>query len=306
MVPRLPPLRWYARRARRTFKHGPRAAYYSQVVRPRILYTRPVENTHDARCEIHTLTSQQDWLNLIWALKSFYTASGRRYALCIHDDGTLDATASATLRTHFPAARFIPRAEADVRLAEVLAGFPRLLELRNSNLLAPKIFDFVAFLESERMALLDSDLLFFSEPTAYLECVENHSFRKNVFTTDLQSAYTVDPDVVRERAGFKLRPNINTGFGLVQAASVRWEWLDEFVALPGVSTGHHWRIEQTLYALCSSRYGVELLPADYSLYLGRGIGRRPFRHYVGRIRHLMYLEGMAQLSRQGFLRALED
>ena len=31
-----------------------------------------------------------DWLNLLWTLKSFYLVSGRRYRLCIHEDGTLD------------------------------------------------------------------------------------------------------------------------------------------------------------------------------------------------------------------------
>jgi hypothetical protein len=32
-------------------------------------------------CKLHT--SKNDWLNLVWTLKSFYISSGRRYALCI-------------------------------------------------------------------------------------------------------------------------------------------------------------------------------------------------------------------------------
>jgi hypothetical protein len=46
-----------------------------------------------------------------------------------------------------------------------------------------------------------------------------------------------------------------------------------------------------------------LLPAEYTLSFEPGINGRPFRHYVGGIRHLMYSEGMAQLARQGLLRA---
>ena len=80
-------------RFRVKYGHGLRVAYYRDVVRPRILQTPPVEGLDDRRCEIHVLTSQQDWLNLIWALKSFYAASGRKYELCIHDDGSLEQSA---------------------------------------------------------------------------------------------------------------------------------------------------------------------------------------------------------------------
>ena len=74
-----------------------------------------------------------------------------------------------------------------------------------------------------------------------------------------------------------------------------------FSRFPGILAGHFWRIEQTLFALCSSRYGVELLPEEYTLRLEPGLGGRCFRHYVGEIRHLMYCEGVAQLAKDGFL-----
>lgn len=287
---------------RHKFGHGLGTAYYRDVVRPRILKTAPVENTTDSRCEIHVLTSAQDWLNLVWTLKSFYAVSGRSYALCIHEDGTLDETACRVLRQHFPAARLILRSEADAKLAEILRDYPRCLKFRNTNLLAPKVFDFIAYLQSDRMGLFDSDLLFFREPTAYLQRVEDASYRKNTFNADCgASAYTVEPDVVRNHLGFELHPMINSGLGLIHLDSMRWDWVEEFLALPGILDGHFWRIEQTIYALCSSRYGVELLPDEYMLYLSCGIGSRPFRHYVGRIRHLMYSEGMRSLSRLGLL-----
>ena len=74
---------------RQSLRHGLRVAYWRDVVRPRILQTRPVTGTTDGTCEIHALTSADDWLNLIWALKSFYHASSRNYRLCIHEDGSL-------------------------------------------------------------------------------------------------------------------------------------------------------------------------------------------------------------------------
>jgi hypothetical protein len=286
---------------RQTFGHGLRVAYWRDIIRPRIMRTQPIGDTTDKACEIHVLTSGEDWLNLVWALKSFYWASKRRYALCIHGDCTLQPEQANVLRRHFPHARVIERRVADQRIRADLARFPRSLEFRLTNVLAPKVFDFPAYLESDRMLLLDSDVLFFSEPTALLRAAEDTTSRHNCFNADIGSAYTVEPDVVSRLAGFELKPLINSGIGHIHRASLNFEWVEEFLQLPGILEGHFWRIEQTLYALCSSRFGVQLLPDEYRVRLDKGIGEAPCRHYVGAIRHLMYSEGMRQLVRLGFL-----
>jgi len=167
-----------------------------------------------------------DWLNLLWALKSFYVASARRYALCIHEDGSLGWAELAALAKHFPTARIIPRAEADAKLAEVLRSFPRSLSFRNTNLLAPKLFDFIAYLNSDRMGLFDSDLLFFAEPKIYLQRVEDPAYRRNTFNADNDDAYTVQPEAVRARIGHQLLPRVNSGLGLVHRDWIRWYWTE--------------------------------------------------------------------------------
>ena len=86
---------------------------------------------------------------------------------------------------------------------------------------------------------------------------------------------------------------------------MKLDCIEEFHALPDI-VGHFWRIEQTLFALCSSRFGVELLPSEYDVHLEGGINGSPSRHYVGAIRHKMYGEGIKQLVKQGFLEALES
>jgi hypothetical protein len=278
-------------RFRQKFQYGLRVAYWRDVVRPRILRTSPIRETDNATCEIHVLTSNADWLNLIWALKSFYWASGRRYALCIHDDGTLQPSDVAILKSHFPKARLIERKAADQRVHEALADHPRCWQFRQTNLLAPKVFDFPVYLESKRMLLLDSDVLFFSEPKALLDVIENADYAKNCFNSDISSSYTVEPE-------------INSGLALIHGSSLRFDWIEEFLQMPGILQGHFWRIEQTLYALCSSKFGVELLPSEYSVRLGPCNLSLPCRHYVGAIRHLMYGEGIRHLVKVGMLKAL--
>jgi hypothetical protein len=287
-------------RCRQKLCHGLRVAYYRDRVRPRILHTPPVRETSDSSCEIHVLTSADDWLNLVWTLKSFYRVSPRLYALCIHDDGTLPAEARDTLRRHFPDARIIDRPQADARMEETLKDSPRCRALRASNTLAVKVLDFAAYLQSPRMLLLDSDVLFFASPKELLRRIDDPGYCKNTVNRDIASAYTIDSAAARRHCGVEMIDRFNSGLGLLHRDSLCLEWIEEFFGIPGI-VGHFWRIEQTLFALCSSRFGVELLPPEYDVYLSRGLAGRPSRHYVGAIRHLMYGEGIARLARQGIL-----
>lgn len=285
------------------YQHGLQTAYYRDNVRYRILKTQPILNTTDKTCEIHVFTCSQDWLNLIWTLKTFYYYSKRHYALCIHDDGTLTESDRLTLQEHFPQARIIERPSADAHVFSALQAYPYCLEFRKTNHLSPKVFDFAAYLESNRMLLLDSDILFFQEPTTLLERIEDPKYCLNSVNGDTASAYTVDPSMVQEKCDFELIERFNSGLGLIHKASINLNWIEEFLMLPGI-IGHFWRIEQTLYALCSSRFGVELLPKPYDVHLEGSINGSPCRHYVGRIRHLMYSEGIRHLVQRGFLKGL--
>jgi hypothetical protein len=274
------------------YQHGFRTAHYRDTVRYRILNTKPITNTHDTTCEIHVLTCASDWLNLLWALKSFYYFSNRFYALCIHDDGTLTTEHQATLEYHFPSARIIDHPSADHYMSDLLAFHPRCLEFRKTNHLSPKVFDFAAYLQCDRLLLLDSDVLF-----------ENPDYQLNTLNGDLESAYTVEPDLVKSHLGFDLAERVNSGLGLIHKRSLSLDWIEEFLTLPDI-IGHFWRIEQTLYALCSSRFGVELLPPAYGVRLEGSINGSPCRHYIGKIRHLMYGEGIRHLVNSGFLKQM--
>lgn len=280
---------------KKRFGHGLTTAWYRDVVRKRILQTQPVVADDISVCEIHVLTSEADWLNLMWALKSFYHASGRGYGLCVHDDGSLNDAIRMTLRQHFPAARILDRAQAEGEVLESLADLPRCHEFRSTNHLAPKVFDFYHYLASERMLLLDSDVLFFAEPTELLRRIEDPHYTKNSVNCDVASAYTTTSQQVVEQFGFQLIERFNSGLGLIHKPSLNPHRVEQFLGLPEI-VGHFWRIEQTLYALCSCQFGCELLPDCYSVFLNGAVGEKQSRHYVGPIRHLMYSEGISKLA----------
>jgi hypothetical protein len=280
---------------KKRFGSGLATAWYRDVVRKRILHTRPVVADDGSVCEIHVLTSESDWLNLIWALKSFYQTSGRRYSLCIHDDGSLNDLIRTKLRHHFPAARIVDRNESDGSVVASLSDLPLCRAFRETNHLAPKVFDFRHYLNADRMLVLDSDVLFFAEPTELLRRIEDPRYRLNTVNRDVKSAYTIRMADCSQAGGIPLVERFNSGLGLIHRESLRLDWFEEFLSIPGI-VGHFWLIEQTLLALCSSRYGVQLLPSPYDVFLDGKHTSQPVRHYVGVIRHRMYSEGIAKLG----------
>jgi hypothetical protein len=282
------------------FGHGLRTAWYRDRVRWRILESPPVTAEPDRACEIHVLTSARDWVNLMWVLKSFYRHSGRSFALCIHEDGSLCDEERQTLQRHFPHARLIPRAFANQRMEKVLAEFPRCREFRDRNPLSLKVFDFAEFLENERMFLLDSDILFYAPPAELTRRIEDPGYGLNTLNKDWTFGYTVKPEDVRAQIGFDLPPLINSGLGLIHRGTVRPELCEEYLALPNFHSHNH-RIEQTLIALCCVRAGFEFLPEEYDVLVATRLPETPSRHYVGEIRHRLYREGVPRLIRSGLL-----
>lgn len=290
-------------RFRQTFEHGILTAYYRDIWRSRILQTRPIYDTVDDKCEIHVLTSSSDFLNLIWGLKSFYFFSNKRYKLCIHGDKTLLSSHQEILNYHFPNANIITWSAAESDILKWLQDYPKCKELRKTRFISVKEFDFFYYACSNRLLLFDSDILFFSNPIELISRIENPLYKLNSVNRDIETAYSLDPEYLTSRIGTSVITHFNSGLGLIHHSSVCLKWLEEFLEIPGI-LNHPWRFEQTLMALCSSRYGVELLPSEYDVRLDRGLNGCPSRHYVGAIRHLMYKEGIHHLSKQSFLKNL--
>ena len=289
-----------AYRLKSTFRYGVRVAYYRDVIRPRILESGSIATGAPGSGDVHVLTSADDFLNCLWSLASFFRQSGPVVGLCVHDDGSLEQYHIDKIKNLFPAARVITRQEADDRMVSILAEYPRCLAFRRSHNLALKLLDFQEFMAGERYMLLDSDILFFSKPDELVRRVVDESNLLNSFNRGEKSAYTIEPELLDERLRVRVPRRLNSGLGVVQKQSIPYARIEDFLAFDGIHS-HSWRVEQTLFAMCSAVYGVDLLPEEYDVYFGPKRTGTPSRHYVGPIRHLMYGEGVRRLFKDGFL-----
>jgi hypothetical protein len=281
-------------RFRQKFGHGLRVAWYREVMRPRILKTAPVHGLTDSTCEIHVLTCHRDWLDLIWSLKSFFAVCEYRFRVCIHEDGSVPADGIAALQCHFPDARVIRRSESDKTVGLKLRNYPRCQALRDGNVLSLKVFDFATYLESDRLFLLDSDVLFFARPTILLQRITDSHYPYNSLNRDWGMGYSLEPAVAQQMVEFHFQPRINSGLGLMHRQSYEFKCFEDWLVFPGILSQPH-RVEQTLVGLSCSRFGHQFLPKDYDVQIQSTQPKQIVKHYTGPIRHLMYREGLNRI-----------
>jgi hypothetical protein len=270
-----------------------------------ILRTPPISTAESGNCEVRILTHKGDWLSALWTLKSFYYHSRSSLALHIHDGGLFESQAKV-LKHHFPMAHFHERHQtsAAVEAALTARGLNQCVAYRQWNIHTLKLFDFYLLTNANKIIVLDSDVLFFGPPTQLLEAGANPG-APNWYCRDFQYAYAVPLERMEQLAGRSVAPRANSGIACVAPGSIDFDLIEYCLSHETGLSKTRAVVEQSLHAICSSRYGTELLPAEYMVSTKAGLCDNVIaKHYVASPRPELYREGMATLMANGFLHEL--
>lgn len=286
------------RRARLGLKHW----YAEKFLFDRITEWRSNENLPSAQVPLHLLASKHDWKMALWMLVSFHEATGRRWPVILHEDGSLGEREFSIYRSMFPGMRIINRMEADNEMDIQLSNFPRCAEYRRRMPHGLKSFDIPYFCQSDRFLMIDPDVLFFKPPQDILDWADHPADGSCWFNQDFQEPSPIKPEQVRSDLGIDLWPHVNTGLGLLNKKTVSdLGEMESYLAHPSLQDPRiQWRVEQTLLALCASRENNGgLLPLTYEVSPNkqRRLGCVS-RHYVGCVRDRFLSEGVAFLHKK--------
>lgn len=279
------------------------AAHQRARSREMILKTPPAPVDPHAAIEIHSLTCERDYTDLLWCLKTLALYSGRSFNLVLHDDGSLGARSIEHLRGHLPGATIVSRQQADERVQAAMAGHAACRSFRDRLPLAKKLFDFPAFATRERYLMLDSDVLFFRTPDEMLRLLDDD---EPFYMADFQDGYVFTRDEISTRYGVDVLPVVNTGVSCMARDMCDYDFLDRCCRdLDEAGLLSHGWAEQTLIAILFSKQGrrVRRLSSSY------GISSQPIdsetacHHFVNDgSRDLFYTRGIRRLRRRGFFR----
>ena len=285
---------------RRRVKLGIAHWYAEHFLMDRITAWRCNVNLPQTEVPIHLLTSKHDWKMALWMLVSFQEASGRRWPLVLHEDGSLTETEFSIYRSMFPGMRIITRREADNEMEIQLTNFPRCAEYRRRMPHGLKSFDIPYFSQSDRFLMIDPDVLFFQPPQEILDWVDHPADGSCWFNQDFQEPSPISQEQALNDLGINLWPMVNSGLSLLTRQSVcDLKGMEFYLNHPSLQDPKiQWRVEQTLLALCASRDNKGgLLPLTYEVSPNKH--RRPgcvARHYVGCVRGRFLSEGLIKLK----------
>jgi hypothetical protein len=238
--------------------------------------------------EIHMLTSCKDAELAAWALLSWYAIGKRNDALCIHDDGSLRPSDEARFHRMLPSCRIIRRSHADTVANKLLRPFPALQEFRKSNNLALKVLDFFFFARTRKFILLDSDVFTFDRLDFMDDCAY---WPWNSFLRDYHCAFNLERHWFERFNAISTYRPINSGFGVVDIDTLDLGLANDVIHQTNYEFRPYWA-EQTLFAILSSPFGVQLFDRSCVVAQGPGLTGIRVKHYVWKTRHFARSEAI--------------
>jgi hypothetical protein len=289
--------------------HGFRWAYNKVLFARNILKTKPIVCDKEGQLELHTLSCEEDLLNSLWALKTFYFFAELRPPLVIYDDGSLSEASLAAFAEHFPGCRIIRRDRFDRDMEHFLQPFPISLSYSRmrSFYCALKLFGPMYYPHSEYILSLDSDVLFFRKPTEMLRHIENGTV---FYNSDYQDAYSYPVDLLKNRLKVEVGHKINSGLtyfakrdfaGSMDLVESYFEMVAETSKSRGPTSWH----EQTATAMLLSKAGAEPLSDEYQISRTPITDTTVSHHFVrGSSRANFYSAGLRRLKEARFIEQL--
>jgi hypothetical protein len=292
------------RTLRRIQAEGPGRAFRRWRTWSEVLGTRPVQTDPPGYgpVEVHLLCHRGDYLCALWALKTLCATTGARWPVVVHLQGATTATMRRRFQYHFPNACLIEQGEADAVVNRALGDrHPRLREARRQSPFMMKLVDSVLCGRTDRLLILDSDVLFFRPPTELVAYVQGAPADTWLFQRDPTSTYNVTVEEAAAAFGIRMPDRVNSGVAVFRRSLLDIALCERLLQHPDVRRPSGW-IEQTLFALCAGARGdVDFLPESYAISLERGLDyqRLVARHFAGPSRPLLTDEGMPYVASLG-------
>lgn len=252
--------------------------------------------------EVHMLTGRRQYVDLIYAAKSFLRFYQSPISLFVHGDASLANEDVRRIERHLPGVIILLKGERDAIIEPELRrrGLDNCILFRRLNPFAAKLIDAPLVSSAERICLLDTDCLAFRSLDGLSREIERGQ-AKWIFARDPQAyPYCLSPEQARGHFGITIEQHLNSGFCVVPR-ELDLEQIDRWLAPDRYPLRSHFA-EQTILAALASRGGVTFLP-DAEFNTGRTKTEAECSlihycgHYLSQTRIAMRREGQPMLIR---------
>jgi hypothetical protein len=232
--------------------------------------------------QVHILTGKRFWHQSVYCAASLQLVARSRITPVFYSDGSLTTDVQDRLLRVLPWAQFMPDEAIKARLDAILptTRFPTLRKRREAYVHLRKLTDIHVAGPGWKM-VLDSDMLFFREPTAMLEWFRTP---RPVCMADITDNYGFPLEYLQSMVEGALPKRFNVGLYGMDSSGVDWQRLEWWCSRQLADFGPSYLQEQGLTAMLMAGKDVRTLsPEEYVLMPSIQEGRTPravMHHYV--------------------------
>ena len=246
--------------------------------------------------EIHILCQKDDVIPAIWSLWSFLKNSQLCPKIVIHDDGSLDKNSADIFSEKFDDVEIIWKKDADELIDRMSVGQTIKDYRDNGHPLILKLIDIFLLSRTEKVMILDSDVLFFKNPEEITSFVKGSCGR--------------DALISRANSGFSIRANgnylekygliekkvelMNSGIIVYDKSSISENKLNEYLENCGLNMSDYF-VEMTGWNCLVGQTNYEFLPPDRYIIKGKPDFKTVAKHFTSPRRHEFYAYGIDRI-----------
>ena len=295
-------------RAKRAYQFGLRVEINTFLGRRR--YLKAIERLRPMDSGAGTLgcfmlLNKARFLEGVWSLYSFRYFFGQCRSIVLND-GTLTFDNVAFLKRLFPGI-YVPDFEANNRQIDAYleqAGLARCREWRRKFVLFRKLVDPVCLAPSDKVLMLDSDVLHFRAPDEVRAWSERPDALLYMADTNC-NPHCASSEELEDICGAPLPTHFNSGYLAIPPGAIDLGRVEHYLAADRferqrVSGRFSYVAEQTLYAMEGAKSGARVLPKTYAICPDPKIDKAVMGHFCGGAasRTWFHTKGLPLLSRE--------
>ncbi|MBP9822431.1 MAG: hypothetical protein KBC81_03255 [Candidatus Pacebacteria bacterium] len=244
--------------------------------------------------EVHMLCQEPDVQMIEWSIRSFLKHTGFYPKFIIHDDGTMTQRSGRILEERFSSVEVIFKSEARKRL-QTKPGYTSLVKKfdEQGNKVSLQLIDCYLLSNTEKVVLLDGDVLFFKKPIELIDFINGKtSFDAMVskqygsYDLKVKKEYSEKYHLEDRQAGL-----MNPGLISINKSAFPQEKFIEFLENTERPYGDYF-LPMSGWGSLIAQTNYSFFPEDGYIIKGRPTNQTTMKHFTSPRRHEFYAYGI--------------
>lgn len=213
---------------------------------------------------IYFLTGKKYLYQTLFCISSLVKVSNEKFEFYLVDDGSFDKNLIKKIESQIAGCNIITKKEISFNIQQKIPieKFPILNRKRNEYPHIKKLTDIHTLVGGNWKIVLDSDMLFWSNPAEMVEWLKHP--KKPIHMIDCVEAYGYTREIMQTLCKSKIRSKINVGIIGLNSSTINWVYLENWIKELENEQGKSYFLEQALSAmLIGEMESVSLCPAAY-------------------------------------------